>query len=192
MTVAQHLYEGLETDEGQVGLITYMRTDSVALSGQAMGEARDMIAARFGPDYTMPKGRAVQDQDPQRPGGPRGDPADLVRALARTQLEKVLPRDEARLYRLIWQRALASQMKEKELETTSVELDADRYELRAIATRTVFDGFSAVYTEGQDDARRGAGADPAGARPRATRRPSRTSSRPSTSPSRCRATPRRP
>ena len=64
----------------------------------------------------------------------------------------MLPRDEARLYRLIWQRALASQMKEKELETTSVELEAERYGLRASATRTVFDGFSAVYTEGQDDA----------------------------------------
>ena len=62
-----------------------------------------------------------------------------------------LGRDEARLYRLIWQRALASQMKEKELETTTVELAADPYELRATATRTVFDGFSRVYTEGLDD-----------------------------------------
>ena len=57
MSVAQRLYEGLETDDGQVGLITYMRTDSVSLAGQAMGEARDVIAARFGADYTMPKGR---------------------------------------------------------------------------------------------------------------------------------------
>src|SRR3954470_9431714 len=67
-------------------------------------------------------------------------------------LARTLKSDEARLYRLIWQRALASQMKEKELETTTVELASAPYELRASATRTVFDGFSAVYTEGMDDA----------------------------------------
>jgi DNA topoisomerase I len=151
MTVAQHLYEGLETDEGQVGLITYMRTDSVALSGQAMGDARETIAARFGPDYTMPKGRPFKTKTRN---AQEAHEAIRPTSFGRSpdQLEKVLPRDEARLYRLIWQRALASQMKEKELETTSVELGADRYELRATATRTVFDGFAAVYTEGQDDA----------------------------------------
>ncbi|MER3418212.1 MAG: DNA topoisomerase I, partial [Chloroflexota bacterium] len=62
-----------------------------------------------------------------------------------------LDRDEARLYRLIWQRALASQMASRELETTSVELAAGRYGLRATATRTVFDGYSRIYTEGRDD-----------------------------------------
>ena len=151
MSVAQRLYEGLETDDGQVGLITYMRTDSVSLAGQAMGEARDVIAARFGADYTMPKGRPFKTKTKN---AQEAHEAIRPTSFGRSpdQLEKVLPRDEARLYRLIWQRALASQMKEKELETTSVELDADRYGLRASATRTVFDGFSAVYTEGQDDA----------------------------------------
>jgi DNA topoisomerase I len=151
MTVAQHLYEGLETDEGQVGLITYMRTDSVALSGQAMGEAREMIAARFGQDYTMPKGRPFKTKTRN---AQEAHEAIRPTSFGRSpdQMAKVLPRDEARLYRLIWQRALASQMKEKELETTSVDLGADRDALRATATRTVFDGFSAVYTEGQDDA----------------------------------------
>ena len=151
MSVAQRLYEGLETDDGQVGLITYMRTDSVSLAGQAMGEARDVIAARFGADYTMPKGRPFKTKTKN---AQEAHEAIRPTSFGRSpdQLEKVLPRDEARLYRLIWQRALASQMKEKELETTSVELEADRYGLRASATRTVFDGFSAVYTEGQDDA----------------------------------------
>ncbi len=151
MSVAQRLYEGLETSEGQVGLITYMRTDSVALSGQAMGEARVVIAERYGERYTMPKGRpfktktrnAQEAHEAIRPTSFGRTPDDL---------EGVLPRDEARLYRLIWQRALASQMKEKELETTTAELETGRYGLRASATRTTFDGFSAVYTEGQDDA----------------------------------------
>ena len=151
MGVAQRLYEGLETDEGQVGLITYMRTDSVALSGQAMGEARDTIAARFGTEYTMPKGRPFKTKTRNAQEAHEAiRPTSFGRSPE--QLEKVLPRDEARLYRLIWQRALASQMKEKQLETTAVDLEADRFELRATATRTVFDGFSAVYTEGQDDA----------------------------------------
>ena len=150
MSVAQRLYEGLETAEGQVGLITYMRTDSVALSGQAMGEARAAIGERFGPEYTMPKGRpfktktrnAQEAHEAIRPTSFARDPDSLVRSLKA---------DEARLYRLIWQRAIASQMKEKELETTSVDLTSGAYELRASATRTVFDGFSRVYTEGQDD-----------------------------------------
>ncbi len=151
MSVAQRLYEGVETPEGQVGLITYMRTDSVALAGQAMGEAREVIGERYGPDYTMPKGRpfktksknAQEAHEAIRPTSFRRDPEALSRTLGR---------DEARLYRLIWQRALASQMKEKELETTTAELSAGRYGLRASASRTVFDGFSRVYTEGQDDA----------------------------------------
>jgi DNA topoisomerase I len=151
MSVAQRLYEGVETPEGQVGLITYMRTDSVAMSGQALGEAREVIGGRYGPGYTMPKGRpfktktrnAQEAHEAIRPTSFRRDPDALAH---------VLGRDEARLYRLIWQRALASQMKEKELETTTVDLTAGAYGLRAGATRTVFDGFSRVYTEGQDDA----------------------------------------
>jgi DNA topoisomerase-1 len=151
MSVAQRLYEGLETSEGQIGLITYMRTDSVSLSGQAMGEARDVIRARYGEPYTMPKGRpfktktrgAQEAHEAIRPTSFARDPESLTR---------VLKSDEARLYRLIWQRALASQMKEKELETTTVDLFEGRYVLRASATRTVFDGFAAVYTEGMDDA----------------------------------------
>ncbi len=150
MGVAQRLYEGVETPDGQVGLITYMRTDSVAMAGQALGEAREVIAARFGAAYTMPKGRvyrtksrsAQEAHEAIRPTSFARDPEALAAHLGR---------DEARLYRLIWQRALASQMKEKALETTTVDLTAGSYGLRATATRTLFDGFAAVYTEGRDD-----------------------------------------
>jgi len=156
MSVAQRLYEGVETPDGHVGLITYMRTDSVAIAGIAMGEARDVIRERFGEPYTMPKGRvyktkakgAQEAHESIRPTSFRRDPDSLT---------ETLKPEELRLYRLIWQRALASQMEAKELETTTAELAAGPYELRASATRVLFDGFARVYTEGRDEAASGAG-----------------------------------
>ncbi|MBX3029314.1 MAG: type I DNA topoisomerase [Chloroflexi bacterium] len=150
MSIAQRLYEGVEVDGEQVGLTTYMRTDSTAMAGVAMGEAREVIAQRYGPDYTMPKGRvyktkakgAQEAHEAIRPTSFQRDPDSIARWLQP---------EELRLYRLIWQRALASQMTEKRMETTAIELDAGRYGLRASATRTLFDGFSRVYTEGRDD-----------------------------------------
>ena len=150
MSIAQRLYEGVDTPDGHVGLITYMRTDSVAIAGVAMGEARDVIRERFGEPYTMPKGRvyktkakgAQEAHESVRPTSFLRDPDSMA---------KFLKPEELRLYRLIWQRALASQMEAKELETTTAELEAGPYELRASATRVVFDGFSRVYTEGRDD-----------------------------------------
>jgi DNA topoisomerase I len=149
MSIAQRLYEGIEIDGEPVGLITYMRTDSTAMAGVAMGEARAVIAERFGADYTMPKGRhfgkvkgAQEAHEAIRPTSFRRDPESLARWIKP---------DELRLYRLIWQRAIASQMQDKRLETTTAELSAGAYGLRASVTRTLFDGFSRVYTEGRDD-----------------------------------------
>jgi DNA topoisomerase-1 len=150
MSLAQRLYEGVDTPDGHVGLITYMRTDSTAMAGVAMGEAREVIRERYGDPYTMPKGRvyrtktkgAQEAHESIRPTSFRRDPDSL-----RSHLKP----EELRLYRLVWQRALASQMAAKELETTTVDLAAGRYELRASATRTLFDGFARVYTEGRDD-----------------------------------------
>ena len=150
MSIAQRLYEGLDLGEGHVGLITYMRTDSTQMAGVAMGEAREVIAARFGAPYTMPKGRVHRTRTK---GAQEAHEAIRPTSFARDPdaLAGHLKPEELRLYRLIWQRALASQMAEKRLETTTVELDADRYGLRASATRTLFDGFARVYTEGRDD-----------------------------------------
>ena len=150
MSIAQRLYEGAETPDGHVGLITYMRTDSVAIAGVAMGEAREVIRERYGDKYTMPKGRvyktkskgAQEAHESIRPTSFKRDPDSLA---------AFLKPEELRLYRLIWQRALASQMEAKELETTTAELTAGQYDLRASATRTLFDGFSRVYTEGRDE-----------------------------------------
>jgi DNA topoisomerase-1 len=151
MSVAQRLYEGIDTGDGQVGLITYMRTDSTAMAGVAMGEARDVIRARYGEPYVMPRGRvyrtkvrgAQEAHESIRPTSFGRDPDSVA---------SHLKNDELRLYRLIWQRAIASQMAAKETETIGVDLEAGRYGLRATATRTTFDGFSRVYTEGRDDA----------------------------------------
>jgi DNA topoisomerase-1 len=150
MSIAQRLYEGVDTPDGHVGLITYMRTDSTAIAGVAMGEAREVIDERYGTPFTMPKGRvykskakgAQEAHESIRPTSFRRDPDSLAGMVAP---------DELRLYRLIWQRALASQMAPKELETTSAELVDGRYELRASATKTLFEGFARVYTEGRDD-----------------------------------------
>jgi DNA topoisomerase I len=150
MSIAQRLYEGVDTPDGHVGLITYMRTDSTAIAGVAMGEAREVIADRYGQPFTMPKGRvykttakgAQEAHESIRPTSFRRDPDSLAGNLKP---------EELRLYRLIWQRALASQMAPKELETTTVDLADGPYELRASSTRTLFEGFARVYTEGRDD-----------------------------------------
>ena len=127
-----------------------MRTDSTAIAGVAMGEAREVIGERYGPEFTMPKGRvyktkskgAQEAHESIRPTSFRRDPDSVAGSLKP---------EELRLYRLIWQRALASQMAPKELETTTIELADGAYELRASATKVLFDGFARVYTEGRDD-----------------------------------------
>ncbi|CAN5807471.1 type I DNA topoisomerase [soil metagenome] len=150
MRVAQSLYEGVDTADGRLGLITYMRTDSTAMAVQAMKEARQVIGSRFGVPYTVPRGRtfktrskgAQEAHEAIRPTSFGRDPDSLADQLGA---------DDLKLYRLIWQRALASQMAPKEMETTTADLAAAEYGLRASATRTVFEGFAAVYTEGSDD-----------------------------------------
>ena len=170
-----------------------MRTDSTAIAGIAMGEAREVIGERYGEPFTMPKGRvyktkskgAQEAHESIRPTSFRRDPDSLA---------GILKPEELRLYRLIWQRALASQMAPKELETTTVELADGPYELRASSTKTLFEGFARVYTEGRDDdaadEEEASGRLPALAEGDVDR-PSARSRRPSTSPNRRRASRRR-
>ena len=150
MSVAQRLYEGVDTPDGHVGLVTYMRTDSLGMAREAMAEAGSVVRQRFGDEYALPRGRHYRTRTK---GAQEAHEAVRPTSFARhpDELAGHLGRDEARLYRLIWRRALASQMAEKRMETTTVEIEADRYGLRATATRTTFDGFSRVYTEGRDD-----------------------------------------
>ena len=166
MSIAQRLYEGADTPDGHVGLITYMRTDSTAIAGVAMGEAREVIAERYGEPFTMPKGRvyktkskgAQEAHESIRPTSFRRDPDSLA---------GTLKPEELRLYRLIWQRALASQMAPKELETTTVELADGPYELRASVHADAVRGLRPGLHRGprrRRCRRRGRARPPAGAR----------------------------
>ncbi len=150
MSVAQDLYEGVDTPDGHVGLITYMRTDSTVMAAVAIAEAQTVITERFGERFGTGKGRvhktrqkgAQEAHESVRPTSFLRDPESM---------QPFLKADQHRLYRLIWQRAIASQMASKELETTTAELVDGAYRLRASATRTLFEGFARVYTEGTDD-----------------------------------------
>ena len=151
MQVAQKLYEGLPIGaEGTVGLITYMRTDSVNLSQDAIAEIRDVIARDFGtravPDkpntYTTKSKNAQEAHEAIRPSSALRTPASVA---------KFLPDDERRLYELVWKRAVASQMVPATLNTVSVDLAAgSEHGFRVSGTTVVDPGFLAVYEEGKD------------------------------------------
>ncbi|AVQ08466.1 TPA: DNA topoisomerase I [Xanthomonas vasicola pv. zeae] len=151
MQVAQKLYEGVALgDEGSVGLISYMRTDSVNLSQDALAEIRDVIARDFGtaslPDqpnaYTTKSKNAQEAHEAVRPTSALRTPAQVARFLSD---------DERRLYELIWRRAVACQMIPATLNTVSVDLSAgSEHVFRASGTTVVVPGFLAVYEEGKD------------------------------------------
>ncbi|KPL49653.1 DNA topoisomerase I [Xanthomonas axonopodis] len=151
MQVAQKLYEGVALgDEGSVGLISYMRTDSVNLSQDALAEIRDVIARDFGtaslPDqpnaYTTKSKNAQEAHEAVRPTSALRTPAQVARFLSE---------DERRLYELIWRRAVACQMIPATLNTVSVDLSAgSEHVFRASGTTVVVQGFLAVYEEGKD------------------------------------------
>ncbi len=156
MAVAQQLYEGLNVPgQGQVGLITYMRTDSLNVAQVARDEARGVITQRFGADFvpaeprlykTKSKG-AQEAHEAIRPTSAFRDPASI---------RKTLTQDQAKLYTLIWQRFVASQMADAVFDQVSAEIDAAAdaqpapYLLRASASHMRFPGFRQVYIEGRD------------------------------------------
>jgi len=150
MSVAQRLYEGVSLPDGQVGLITYMRTDSVAMAGSAVAEARDLIGRRYGADFVPAKPNAYRSKSR---GAQEAHEAIRPSSFARTpeSLRAHLKPEELRLYDLIWKRALASQMTPARFDLVGVDIEAGRYTLRAGTSKRVFDGYQAVYVEGQDD-----------------------------------------
>lgn len=150
MMIAQQLYEGIDVGgKGAVGLITYIRTDSVRIATEAQQAAREFIAARFGEKYipekpNFYKGRAnAQDaHEAIRPTGVEHEPAAIKDRLTGEQF---------RLYKLIYERFIACQMSDASFATTQVTLDCVGATFRANGIRTIFDGFTAIYTEGRDD-----------------------------------------
>ena len=151
MQVAQKLYEGVAIgDEGTVGLISYMRTDSVSLSAEAVAEIRDVIARDYGtgalPDkpvvYVTKSKNAQEAHEAVRPTSALRTPA---------QVAKYLTDDERKLYELIWKRAVACQMVPATMNTVSVDLAAgSEHNFRASGTTVIDPGFLAVYEEGKD------------------------------------------
>ena len=153
MQIAQQLYEGVELgDEGAVGLITYMRTDSVRLSNEALQMAREFIQANYAPDYLPSKPRQYKTRSSAQDAHEAIRPTDVNRTP--DAVKPYLTPEQFRLYELIWKRFVASQMAEAQLEVTSVNIRARDYLFRASGTVVLFDGFLRLYQEGKDTAER--------------------------------------
>jgi len=153
MQIAQQLYEGVELgDEGAVGLITYMRTDSVRLSNEALQMARDFIQAHYAPDYLPNKPRQYKTKSSAQDAHEAIRPTDVNRTP--DAVKPYLTPEQHRLYDLIWKRFVASQMAEAHLEVTYVTIRAREYLFRASGTVVLFDGFLCLYQEGKDTTER--------------------------------------
>jgi DNA topoisomerase-1 len=154
MRVAQRLYEGIDIGGETVGLITYMRTDGVQIADEAVTATRRVIEADYGAKYvpTAPRRYETKAKNAQE-AHEAIRPTDL--ACRPREIKNSLDADQARLYELIWLRTVASQMESAELERTTVDINAKvaarLLELRATGTVVKFDGFLALYQEGDDD-----------------------------------------
>jgi len=152
MQIAQGLYEGVEIGGDVTGLITYMRTDGVTMVPEAVNEAREVIGKKYGPRHVPSSARvyvskaknAQEAHEAVRPTSFARTPEDMAR---------YIDGDAAKLYELIWKRAVASQMESAQQERTTVDVVSGdkKITLRATGTVTLFDGFLTLYLEGQDD-----------------------------------------
>ncbi len=154
MRVAQRLYEGVDIGGETVGLITYMRTDGVQIADEAIRAVRGLIESDYGARYVPSAPRRYEAKAKNAQEAHEAiRPTELARRPAETK--RYLDADQARLYELIWLRAVASQMESAELERTTVDVTAKVagrvLELRATGTVVKFDGFLALYQEGQDE-----------------------------------------
>jgi len=150
MMLAQQLYEGIDLNAGEpIGLITYMRTDSTRISREAAGEALRLIRQRFGPEYSMPQPRFFKN---------RKKAQDAHEAIRPTSVEltpeKVAPflsKDQLALYRLIWNRFVASQMKQALIDQNTISITAGSYRLTASGSSIKFPGFMLLYLSVADE-----------------------------------------
>ena len=150
MMLAQQLYEGIDVGEqGAVGLITYMRTDSVRIAAEAQAQAREWVTGRFGAEYLpasppvyKSRGSAQEAHEAIRPSDTTREPKHIARSLNKDQLA---------LYRLIWERFLASQMNPAVYDTVSADIEAGRAIFRAQGQTLKFKGFTAVYVESREE-----------------------------------------
>lgn len=151
MRLAQQLYEGIDIKgQGTVGLITYLRTDSVRISEEADIAAREYIREAYGEKYTSGK-----DEGAKKSGAKIQDAHEAIRPsdITRTpvMVKESLSRDQFRLYQLIWNRFAASRMSSAIYETTSIKIGAGEYRFHVSASKIVFEGFMSVYTSEDDE-----------------------------------------
>ena len=150
MAVAQQLYEGVDIQgEGTVGLITYMRTDSLRLSEEALAAAKDMIVSRYGKEYYPEKTRHFKAKSNAQDAHEAIRPSDV--RLTPEDIKKDLTSEQYRLYKLIWSRFLACQMANAVYDSVSIEVESAGYRFRANHSSLKFSGFTAVYVEGKDE-----------------------------------------
>ena len=148
MAIAQQLYEGVDIEgEGTVGLITYMRTDSLRISEEALASAKTFITGRYGEHYAQThrykaKAGAQDAHEAIRPSNVNWTPE---------MLKKDLTSEQYRLYRLVWSRFLASQMANAVYDSVAVEIEAAGHSFRASSSSLKFSGYTAVYEEGKDE-----------------------------------------
>ena len=155
MAVAQQLYEGIDIGNGEAtGLITYMRTDSVHVAPQALNEAREYIRNKFGPSYLPEKSPVYRTRAASAQEAHEAIRPTLVNRVPE-EIKPYLSNDQYRLYKLIWQRFVSSQMESAVQEITTVEITGktpqNSYQLRSGTTLTKFPGFRALYQETQDE-----------------------------------------
>jgi DNA topoisomerase I len=144
MALAQRLYEGVELgEEGSVALITYMRTDSVHVSNDALAQVRELIPERFGSNYLPEKPNYYKSKKDAQEAHEAVRPTDVSRAPE--DVRKYLPEDVFKLYQLIWQRFVASQMLPAIFDQTSIDISAGDYTFRASGSVQKFDGYLRVY-----------------------------------------------
>ncbi|MDH7480485.1 MAG: type I DNA topoisomerase [Armatimonadota bacterium] len=150
MLIAQELYEGIELGpEGSVGLITYMRTDSTRVASEAIAQARSFIESEFGKEYLPADARQYKSKKTAQDAHEAIRPTLVSRRPE--DVKKYLTADQFRLYQLIWQRFLASQMESAVLKITTVDISAKDYLFRANGSTVKFPGFTILYTEGKDN-----------------------------------------
>ncbi len=150
MRIAQQLYEGVELGkEGNMGLITYMRTDSTRISPTAIEEAKEYIMNEFGASYYPDEARIFGNKSSAQDAHEAVRPTSIYREPER--LKGHLSRDQYRLYKLIWDRFLASQMASAIMDTVSVDLKINDVIFRATGSTIKFAGFMKIYIEGTDD-----------------------------------------
>ncbi|BED91893.1 MAG: type I DNA topoisomerase [Candidatus Improbicoccus pseudotrichonymphae] len=149
MKIAQELYEGVKIDGKTTGLVTYIRTDSLRVSEQAIDECRDFILKEWGKNYLFEKRRVFKVKKSSQDAHEAIRPTSCV--LSPNRIKDNLTSDQYKLYSLIWKRFIASQMSDCIHDITTVEIKADDYIFKASGSKIKFDGFSILYFESKDD-----------------------------------------